>query len=539
MGAVAVAAALAAAVPVASAAGWGRHGSSRAHQRTTAAPGASATTTATTDAEATTATPTTSGGTSSSATTGSTTATTDAAATTSRSSVVVNLFEWNWDSVATECTEVLGPDGYAAVQVAPPQDSLKKSDGSHPWWEVYQPADYGLTSRMGDEAQFTAMVEACRAAGVDVYVDAVINHMAGSGGTSYGGVTFAEYAYAGLYSYDDFHHQGTDCSTSDGAIADYEDVDQVQNCELVHLEDLRTGSSTVRAELTGYLNSLLDLGVAGFRVDAAMHVPHDDLEAVFAGLHDTVDGTEPYIALEVSGGPGVLAQSNFTDLGSVIGLSTASQLKAAFAGSGTLADLEGFGEGTGLVASQNMLAFVENHDTERSGASLSYQDGATNTLATQFMIAYGYGTPQVYSSFTWEASDDSPPSDADGMVTDAECTSGAWTCAHREAGVLGLVRFDAAVGDAAVENWTTVGDDVVAFSRGDDGWAAFNATDAAVTHTFTTGLARGTYCDLVTGTASGQGCSGTAVTVSADGTASVTVPAHGAVAVATAVTSGS
>ena len=38
--------------------------------------------------------------------------------------VIANLFEWNWTSVATECTNVLGPEGYGAVQVAPPEDSI-------------------------------------------------------------------------------------------------------------------------------------------------------------------------------------------------------------------------------------------------------------------------------------------------------------------------------------------------------------------------------------------------------------------------------
>src|SRR5881628_2052459 len=72
--------------------------------------------------------------------------------------VLANLFEWNWPSVAKECRTELGPAGYAGVQVAPPQDSLKRTalgNGSdtvlHPWWEVYQPTDYNLTSRMGTE----------------------------------------------------------------------------------------------------------------------------------------------------------------------------------------------------------------------------------------------------------------------------------------------------------------------------------------------------------------------------------------------------
>src|SRR4051812_30313618 len=121
--------------------------------------------------------------------------------------VVANLWEWNWRSVASECRDVLGPAGYGAVQVAPPQDSLSRSGPPpvHPWWEVYQPVDYNLTSRMGNEAQFKRMVRTCRRAGVKVIVDAVINHMTGQGDTSYGGVHYTKYAYAGLYSPGDFH----------------------------------------------------------------------------------------------------------------------------------------------------------------------------------------------------------------------------------------------------------------------------------------------------------------------------------------------
>jgi len=130
--------------------------------------------------------------------------------------VIANLFEWNWRSVSTECTTVLGPKGYGGVQVAPPQDSLSKSTGTpdnpaiHPWWEVYQPVDYRLTSRMGNEAQFRSMVATCRKAGVKVYVDAVINHMTGQGHTSYGGVTYRKYHYDGLYGFANFHHTPSD-----------------------------------------------------------------------------------------------------------------------------------------------------------------------------------------------------------------------------------------------------------------------------------------------------------------------------------------
>lgn len=46
-------------------------------------------------------------------------------------------------------------------------------------WSRYQPVSYELVSRSGGEKQFEEMVRSCRAHGIDVYVDVVINHMAG------------------------------------------------------------------------------------------------------------------------------------------------------------------------------------------------------------------------------------------------------------------------------------------------------------------------------------------------------------------------
>ena len=31
-------------------------------------------------------------------------------------SVIIEMFEWNWDSIAQECTDFIGPAGYGFVQ---------------------------------------------------------------------------------------------------------------------------------------------------------------------------------------------------------------------------------------------------------------------------------------------------------------------------------------------------------------------------------------------------------------------------------------
>lgn len=376
------------------------------------------------------------------------------------------------------------------MQVSPPQDSLSK--GGSVWWDIYQPVDYDLTSKFGTEAQFKAMVTTCHTAGVKVYVDTVINHMTGQGSTSYGGVTYGKYSYP-AYSAADFHYYPDDCSNSDGLIAsgDYTgSATNVQQCELVGLADLDTGSTYVRGTIAAYLNKLLSYGADGFRVDAAKHISPTDLSAIYGQLNTTTSGAAPFLAQEVIYGSGEAVQpSQYTGLGDVLDFQSGRYLLSKF--NGNISDLQTFGDTWGgMVSSGSAVTFVANHDTERDGSTLNYKS-ADYALADYFSLAWTYGVPQVYSAYTWSSTDAGSPTGSTGYVTDTECTSGAWTCTDRATGVTGMVGFHNAVKGTSVANWYSDGSNVIAFSRGSAGWIAINNESAAVTRTFTTGLAAG------------------------------------------------
>jgi alpha-amylase len=442
--------------------------------------------------------------------------------------VIANLWEWNWHSVGQECTTVLGPDGYGGVQVAPPQDSYAIS--GHQWYDVYQPVDYNLTSRMGNEDQFKTMVATCRSAGVKVYVDAVINHMTGEDGVSYGGIHYTKYNYPGLYTDANFHHYPADCSESDGTVHNYNDYNEVTKCELLGLADLRTESEYVRDTIAGYLNKLISYGVSGFRVDAAKHIGQTDLAAIESRLRTTVDGTPPYLALEVAlGSPDQLAPQAFEPVGSLLGFDYATQLTHYFLVG--IAGLRSLTEQGGLLPSNKELVFVANHDSERDGSTLNYQNGRTTILANEFMLAWPQGTPEVYASFAWVNSDDPPPSDANGFVTDTNCAKG-WACTDRNKGIVHMVAWHNYVAGSPTTKWYTDRSNLIAFSRGAKGWIAINNGPKPKTKTFSTGLPKGTYCDIIHGTFSGGSCSGKSATVKVNGSgkAKVTVKSKDAVA---------
>lgn len=442
--------------------------------------------------------------------------------------VGVQLFQWTWDAIGRECTDVLGPAGYGWVLTSPPQEHVL----GEPWWTAYQPVSYRVESRLGSREQFAAMVETCAAAGVDVIADAVVNHMTGQDqpGTGWAGSPYEHYVYPGLYGPDDFHHCGL---TPGDDIQRYTDAREIQTCELVNLADLDTASPTVRATVVGYLEDLLSLGVAGFRIDAAKHIAADDVAAIVAELPD---GTR--ILQEVIRGEGEPVQpEEYLASGEVFDFAYGQEL-AGYVGGGSLGRVPELGTGSRALPDDRAVVFVDNHDTERNGSTLSYQDGPTYQLATVLMIAGDYGTPVVLSGYAFRDRDAGPPQDGAGRVLDATCTNlgpdaelepGDWVCQHRWPAVVGAVGWRAAVGQVPVE--VTSERRVLGLGHGAAGFLGANGGSAAVEHTFSTGLAAGAYCDVLTGPVLDGGCAGEVVEVAPDGSVTVTLEPRGAVAI--------
>ncbi len=431
---------------------------------------------------------------------------------------IVHLFEWNWPSIGRECTSVLGPQGYGAVQVSPPQEHVVLPDRGYPWWQDYQPVSYRLGTRRGDRAAFAAMVSTCNAAGVKIYVDAVLNHMTGSNNTGglvgSAGSSFSSYDYPAVaYSRNDFHDP---CE-----IRDYTDRGQVQNCQLSSLTDLRTETPYVRTKLAGYLKDLMSLGVDGFRLDAAKHVPLADIKAIEAEA-----GGSPYVYQEViEGGPGEIGPGEYTSAGDVTDFRYGDVVGDAFR-SGSLAGLNDL-PGRMAVSSDAAQVFIDNHDTERSGRTrLNYASGDRYYLAEGFMLAYPFGTPSVMSGYAFTGSDQGPPADSAGRATDASCGTGSWTCQHRDARISGMVGLRNAARGQGVSDWWSNGGSQIAFGRGASGYAVFNTDGGSLTRTFSTSLAAGTYCDVITGRLADGGCTGRSVTVGTNGTFTATVGAN-------------
>ncbi|XP_078573488.1 alpha-amylase-like [Branchiostoma floridae x Branchiostoma japonicum] len=465
---------------------------------------------------------------------------------------IVHLFEWRWADIAAECETFLGPYGFGGVQVSPPNENRVIAIPYRPWWERYQPISYHLNTRSGNDEDFKDMVHRCNQQGVRIYADVVINHMCGFGGSGHG--TGGSYFNAENldfpavpYGSNDFNNCST-CGTSDCKVQSYDDVNQIRNCRLVSMLDLNHSSDYVRGKIADYMNYLTSIGVAGFRVDAAKHMWPGDLAAIFGRLSDLntayfPSGSRPFIFMEVIDLGGVISSSEYIHMGRITEFRYGKQIGQIFRKQygQTLAYLQYIGENWDKESDNNVLVFVDNHDTQRShGAGgesiLTFRDSKLYKMANAFMLAFPYGFVRMMSSYYWDQwwelqswglkdSNDwiGPPADGSGNTmgvsinNKGNCRNG-WICEHRWRQNRNMVMFRNVAAGHGMFNWWDNGYHQIAFSRGDRAFIAINNEGLwALDATLQTGLSSGDYCDVISGDLSNGACTGKTITVGGDG----------------------
>jgi len=465
-------------------------------------------------------------------------------------SVGIQMFTWPWASLKTECTKTLGPEGVDWILVSPPQEDITGTN----WWVHYQPVSYKLTSQLGTEQQFTDMVSACNTAGVQVIVDAVINHMANSAGTGFAGTGFSKYNYPGLYDPSEFHNElaPNDPNACYGDITNYDNTFEATHCELSGLPDLATEQDSVRNTIAGYLNHLIDLGVSGFRIDAAKHIGLPDLTAIHQ-LLKPVNGQTPYFLQESIGSAAY--NSPWTANGDVFAWDYQAQFANIFSGQTGYARPSDARKA--LIGDPNStIIMVSNHDTEHHGPSaITYMDPQKYLTASAFLLADSLGKPMLYTGYAFDVNNmDAGPAVSSGdKIAPAVCPAGTksntpqkkykvgtFVCMERWTAIKGMIQWHHEAADNAMAN-VYYSQQLLGFQRG-TAFFAMNGNQQLTKHTMKatmqTGLAKGVYCDVVSGGATAKvkvkgkwQCRGTSVTVAANGTAKLTVPAMTAVAI--------
>ena len=448
---------------------------------------------------------------------------------------IVHLFEWTWTSIAKECEDFLAPLGYCGVQVSPPNEHVLLAGDDYPWWQRYQPVSYKLDSRSGSRAQFADMVQRCNRVGVRIIVDAVVNHMAGmdrqglgSGGSSFNTMDGQHDFPAVPYSDKDFTPREM-CSSGCGCVDNYADPNIVRDCYLVGLADLYGATDYVRDKVAEYFNDLIDLGVAGFRVDAAKHMWPEDIAGIQERLHSLPsrhgfrEGSKAFFYHEViDRNDGAVLVDEYFHLGWVTEFRYSQ--KIGWAANGDWGQFGGlYDPGWGMAPKDRAFVFVDNHDNQRGhgggGDVVTHKTPYEYTAAVSFMLAFDYGFTRVMSSYYFgEDTDQGPPNLGDEHYTTAEVETnpdgscaGGWVCEHRWNAIAKMVSFRTAVMGSASEGFWSEGD-AVGLARTGRGY--FAMSKGSLSKNVQTTLPGGEYKNII---------DGSLVTVGQDGMATISI----------------
>ncbi|KAJ7891234.1 alpha-amylase, partial [Mycena olivaceomarginata] len=446
------------------------------------------------------------------------------------------LFEWPWDSVASECTTFLGPAGFGYVQVSPANEHITGGQ----WWTDYQPVSYNLTSKRGSRAQFASMVSKCNAAGVGVIVDVVLNHMTAGSGVGIGGSTYTKYSYPAVpYTPSNFHY----CNGNSAAqISNYGDAYNPLTVfpQLVGLSDLAQEQEAVRKIMAAFLNDLLSLGVAGFRIDAAKHMDPAQINNILGLLtapvlqHKVIYGANEAVQpSQYEGSPGDIMEFRATS--SLQTYFSSGQWAPHGASSTPVSQTSSWRIKTPYVPLLFYICVLNPCLQERGGTSLTSK-AANNAyqLSGIFILGFNYGTPTVFSGYDYSSSDQGAPQDARGLTNAVTCNSNGWRCEHRWIGIANMVAFHNAVGGAALTNIVAGTSQQVAFGRGAAGFLIINNAASTWTKTWTTSLPAGTYCDIIhSNNTNPATCNGPLYVVSATGMLTASVARYDALAIFT------
>jgi alpha-amylase len=328
--------------------------------------------------------------------------------------VILHAFNWRYADLTTHADEI-ARRGYSAVLISPPL----RSEGN-PWYQRYQPQDYRVVhSPLGDREDLRLAIAALRANGVSVHADVVLNHMANEASQrtdlNYPGArVLGQYQLdagsrarqllfgdlsGNLFSAADFHPAR--------CISDYNDVVQVRTGRLcggpgdAGLPDL-AATPTVIAAQRDYLRALRELGIDGFRIDAAKHMDNAHINAVFTP--ELRAGALLYGEIITGGGQGNAEYALYLQP-YLAGTDHAAYdfplfhaTRSAFSFGARLdALVDPLARGQALPGAR-AVTFTVTHDIPNNGIFRGLMlDPVDETLAYAFVLGRAGGSPLVYS----------------------------------------------------------------------------------------------------------------------------------------------
>ncbi len=304
--------------------------------------------------------------------------------------VILHAWQWSFQNIKSKLPEIAAA-GYSTIQTSVVQQPKESTAGktNEVWWVYYQPAGFYITTGNNALGTKSDLQELCAAAseyGIRVIVDVVANHLGNKSG----------YDKADTIP-DDIKNDSSCWHDLWNQEINYGNRYSITHGSMGGLPDLNSESSKIQGYVTNYLKECIDVGVTGFRFDAAKHisVPDEGSEYTFWPnvLNPTTSyaqskGFTPYYYGEAlyqttdGGGP---AATSYTKYMSLTDDTTGNGIRGAVAG-GNAAGAAKSSYDKGISADKVVL-WAESHDTYSNGSKDSTNVSDSNINKTWAMVA--------------------------------------------------------------------------------------------------------------------------------------------------------
>lgn len=185
---------------------------------------------------------------------------------------IFHAFCWTYKDIIKNLPAIYDA-GFKSIQVSPVQ---QPKNGGSSWWSYYQPVSFAIavSSGLGSKEDLINLCDEADKLGISIIADIVFNHLGnisdddlepdGTPMVSPDVANYEPYIYEHRNDADDptFHHNKK--ASGSGAITQYYAYGA--------LPDLNTANKHVQERCLSLLKECIDVGIDGFRFDAAKHI---------------------------------------------------------------------------------------------------------------------------------------------------------------------------------------------------------------------------------------------------------------------------
>ena len=264
--------------------------------------------------------------------------------------------------------------GFDAIWISP---IVENTEGSYHGYHMTNL--YKLNPHFGTEEDFINLIETCHEKDIWVMVDVVANHV-GPVGTDYSQIT--------PFNLPEHYHDYCE-------ITDWSNQDQVENCRLCELPDLKQENSYVAQTLNAWIKDLVNkYNIDGIRVDTIMEVPKwfwDQFKSA-AGVFqigEAFTGDAEYVADY---------QRHFD---SVFNYPLYYTIESSFCGSFKNLEYYWFNTRKKFPQPEYTAVFVENHDNprflNRCNSQTKFINSVVFSLLWEGIPVFYYGGEQYFN----------------------------------------------------------------------------------------------------------------------------------------------